>query len=244
MFWIGFFSIPLILLMLLGLMAGSGKLLNKMEKIFIHVKEVVCSVVFTLLSYVFTLLYSMVAIISGNAVINAMLCALFLVFSWYIVEKMYQKISGENFENEAKNENEKALSHKDKNVCHLCALIAVVCSSVLLCIEKGDGSYLILTSIAISIWIGAYIPISEIYQGIKFKVTFESVIKEFKNKKLSVVLSAVISAVFMLFLVSENDLAQKLNVVIEEIGVGIAAGSISVILGMVSYGLIKNRKRT
>ena len=29
MFWIGFFSIPLILLMLFGLMAGSGKLLNK-----------------------------------------------------------------------------------------------------------------------------------------------------------------------------------------------------------------------
>ena len=41
-----------------------------------------------------------------NAVINAMLCALFLVFSWYIVEKMYQKISGENFENEAENEND------------------------------------------------------------------------------------------------------------------------------------------
>lgn len=244
MFWIGFLSIPLILLMLFGLMAGSGKLLNKIEKNFIHVKAVVCAVVFTFLSYVFTLLYSMVAIISGNAVINAMLCALFLVFSWYIVEKMYQKISGENFENKAENENEKALSHKDKNVCHLCALIAVVCSSVLLCIEKGDRSYLMLTSIAISVWIGAYIPISEIYQGIKFKVTFENVIKEFKNQKLSVVFSAVISAVFMIFLVSENDLAQKLNVVIEEIGVGIAAGSISVILGMVAYGLIKNRKCT
>lgn len=241
MFWIGFFSIPLILLMLFGLMAGSGKLLNKIEKNFIHVKVVVCVVVFTLLSYIFTLLYSMVAIISGNAVINAMLCAVFLVFSWYIVEKMYQKISGEN---KVENENEKALSHKDKNVCHLCALIAVVCSSVLLCIEKGDRSYLILTSIAISIWIGAYIPISEIYQGIKFKVIFESVIKEFKNKKLSVVFSAVISAMFMIFLVSENDLAQKLNVVIEEIGVGIAAGSITVILGMVLYGLIKNRKCT
>lgn len=49
---------------------------------------------------------------------------------------------------------------------------------------------------------------------------------------------------FMIFLVSENDLAQKLNVVIEEIGVGIAAGSITVILGMVLYGLIKNRKCT
>lgn len=101
-----------------------------------------------------------------------------------------------------------------------------------------------LTSIAISVWIGAYIPISEIYQGIKFKVIFENVIKEFKNQKLSVVFSSVISSVLMIFLVSENDLAQKLNVVIEEIGVGIAAGSISVILGMVAYGLIKNRKCT
>ncbi len=80
MFWIGFFSIPLILLMILGLMAGSGKLLNKIKKDYIHVKAVVCAVVFTLLSYAFTLLYSMVAIISGNAVINAMLCAVFLVF--------------------------------------------------------------------------------------------------------------------------------------------------------------------
>lgn len=36
MFWIGFFSIPLILLMLFGLMAGSGKLLNKIEKNYIY----------------------------------------------------------------------------------------------------------------------------------------------------------------------------------------------------------------
>lgn len=242
MFWIGFVSMPIILLFLLGLMVGSGKLLNKVEKVFVNVKVVVCAVVFTLLSYVFTLLYSMVAIISGNIVINAMLCAVFLVFAWYIVEKLYQIISGENVEMETENKNEKILSHKDKNICHLCALIAVVCSSVLVYIEKGDKGYLSLTSIAISIWIGAYMPISEIYQGIKFKVTFASVIDEFKNKKLSVVFSAVISAVFIVFLCSENDLTQKLNVAIEEIGKGIIVGSILLILGMIIYDLIKSKK--
>lgn len=49
-----------------------------------------------LVCFLFTLLYSIVAIVTGNVVVNALLCAIFLVFSWFIEEKLYQLLSGEN----------------------------------------------------------------------------------------------------------------------------------------------------
>lgn len=240
MFWIGFAIIPITMFLLFLLMIGSGKLLNRFENVFASVKVIVCTIVFTFLTYVFTLFYSMVAMISGNMVINALLCAVFLVFSWCIVEKMYQKLAGED----GNTENEKTLSHKDKNVCQLWALIAVALSSALMWIQNGDKDYIMLLSIAISIWIGAYVPVSEIYKGIQLKTIFKGILNDFKNKKPKVTITAIISAAFVVFLISKNELAKKINLVIEEIGKGIATSSIILILVLIVYGLTKNKKST
>ena len=240
MFWVGFASILVIMLLLFLLMAGSGRLFIRFANFFVKVKVAICTVVFTLLSYVFTLLYSMIAIVSGNIVISTMLCAVFLIFSWYIVEKMYKMISGEN--NYKGESIEKTLSYKDKNVCYLCALIAVILSSISLYFENENMDYIIVISIVISIWIGAYVPISEIYQGKNFKSVLLEVVAEFRNAKCIVVFTAVISVMFTVVLVYRNDLAQKLNLIIDEIGKGMAAGSILLILWMIVYGLIKGKK--
>lgn len=226
--------------LLLLLMAGSRKLLNRLEKLFNNAKVVGGTIIFTLLSFVFALLYSMVAIVSSNIVINALLCAVFLVFSWFIVEKMYQLISGEG--TDIKDENKKILTKKDKNLCNLAALIAMLVSSIMLYIKNENIDYIILMSIAISIWIGAYIPISEIYQGTGLKNIVGIVAEEFKSEKATVWVTAGLSLLFILFFVSGNAVAQKLNLVIEEIGKGMAIGSLVMILGLVFLGIVNKKQ--
>lgn len=94
MFWMGFFSIYFIFAFLGLLMHFLGKMFDKFIETLKGLKSIACAVVFTLLSYVFTLLYSMVSILTGNIYLNAILCAIFLVFSWFMVEKFYQLMAG------------------------------------------------------------------------------------------------------------------------------------------------------
>ena len=95
MFWMGFFSIYLIFAFLGLLMHFLGKMFDKFIETLKGLKSIACAVVFTLFSYVFTLLYSMVSILTGNICFNAILCAIFPVFSWFMVEKFYQLMAGE-----------------------------------------------------------------------------------------------------------------------------------------------------
>lgn len=240
MFWIGFVSIYVIMGVLILMMSGSEKLLKKMEVFFKNAKIVGCTIVFTLLSFVFTLFYSMVAMVSSNAMTNALLCTILLIFSWFIVEKMYQKISGEGVDSEDKGKI--VLTKEDKNVCNLWALLGVIVSSILLYLQNQSSEYFILVSIAISIWIGAYIPISEIYKGRKVKTIAIIVAKEFKTKKTIVWITAILCVLFIVFLVLENNVAEKLNTLLEEVGKGIVCGSLVMILVLMLWGVIKKKK--
>lgn len=238
MFWIGFLIMPGIMLLLFCIMKGSRKLLNRLKNIFVNVRVIVCTMMFTILTYILTLVYSIVALASGNMVINAMLCAVFLVFSWCIVEKLYQILA----EEDNNTETEKVLSYKDKNICQLCALIAVTLSGAMMSIQNDNRDYIILLSIAISIWIGAYVPISEIYKGMRIKAIFKGVLNDFKNKNPKVTITAIVSTTLLVILISKNELVEKINLVIEEIGKGIATSSIILILGLIVYGLTKKKQ--
>lgn len=92
-FWIGFIGIYIVLLFLIFIMKESNKLISSILE---RGKTVVCTILFTWFVFLFTLLYSIVAIVTENIVVNALLCAIFLVFSWFIEEKLYQLLTGEN----------------------------------------------------------------------------------------------------------------------------------------------------
>lgn len=240
MFWKGFIGFYVVIGLLVLLMTGSQKLFNKFVIVLLRCKRVVCAVIFTLFSFVFTLLYSMVAISLGDIVLSGPLCALFLVFSWFVVEKLYQLIAGEKGSD---NKESIVLTKEDKNVCNLFSLFGVVWSSVVLCYEDRSLEYVILICIAVSIWIGAYIPVSEIYSGTSLGKVLCIIASEFKSKKISVWLSAILSAAVVTILVSKNELVQKLNVIIDQIGFGIVAGSVVMVLVLIFWGFCKQRKR-
>ena len=175
MFWFGFISIYLILLILIGVMKLSNKLISSILE---GARRVVCALLFTLFVFLFTLLYSIVAIVTGNVVVNALLCAIFLVFSWFIEEKLYRLLSGENG-----SEKDKVLTKEDKNLCALFALIGVILSSIVLFCEDRNSEYFILVSMAVSVWIGTYVPVSEVYKGTSIKKIVCIIKKSLKIKK-------------------------------------------------------------
>ena len=239
MFWIGFFSVYSILGLLILLMVGSGKLFDKLAAVFTKAKTVGCAVMFTLFSFMFTLFYSMVAIVTGNIVLNTLLCAMFLVFSWFVMEKLYQLMAGEKG---CENEKIKILAKEDKNVCTLFSVIGVIFSSAVLCYEDQSLEYVILISIAISIWVVAYIPVSEIYKGTPVKKLVCIIANDFKSQKISVWISSIVSAIIVTVLASKNELVLKLNELVEEFGMGIAIASIVLILILTIMDLCRKRK--
>lgn len=177
MFWIGFGSIYLIVGCLFLLMKLANGLFIKIVSKFKKVETAACVFVFTVFSYMSILIYSIVALLTENIMINALICAVFLVFCCFIVEKLYECMAGES-----KNETNKVLTKEDKNVCNLCSLLAVIISCIILSYEDKSLEYVTLISIAISIWIGTYIPLSEIYNRKTIKQIKCSIVKEFKCK--------------------------------------------------------------
>lgn len=240
MFWVGFFSVYVILGILFILMLGSGKLFNKLSKVVINVKIVISAIMFNLFSYIFTLMYSLVAIITGNIMFNAVLCAVFLVFSWFLVNKLYQLMTGENGSEDDEN---RILLKEDKNICNLFSLIGVICSSIVLSYDNKSFEYFTLISIVVSIWIGAYIPISEIYKGTPVRVVLLEVLKEFSSKNKVVWISSIVCVVILAVFASNSNISLKLHTLIEIFGSGIAVGSIVLILLIAILGSCKKRKR-
>jgi hypothetical protein len=234
MFWFGFISIYLILLILIGVMKLSNKLISSILE---GARRVVCALLFTLFVFLFTLLYSIVAIVTGNVVVNALLCAIFLVFSWFIEEKLYRLLSGENG-----SEKDKVLTKEDKNLCALFALIGVILSSIVLFCEDRNSEYFILVSMAVSVWIGTYVPVSEVYKGTSIKKIVCIIKKEFKNQKVSVLFSAIASTTIVTFLVSKNEVILKVNELVNKFGSGIACGSIVLIVILIIVALCKKNK--
>lgn len=138
------------------------------------------------------------------------------------------------------NEEIRTLTKEDKNICNFYALIGVIVSSIVRCFQDESSEYIILISIAVSIWIGAYIPISSIYEGKTLKELKEIVFADFKCKKL-VHISAIVSAVIIIMLVLKNEFVVKLNEIIEQFGRGMAAGSIVLILFIIIFSFIRSK---
>lgn len=161
------------------------------------------------------LIYSIVALLTQNIMLNAVICARFLVFCWFLVEKLYESMAGE-----VKNKEKKILTKEDKSL-----------------------EYVTLISIVISIWIGTYIPMSEIYNRKTIKEIIGCIGNEFKCKKL-VWGYAVASSIIILILVSKNEFTLKLHGIIDKIGNGIACGPIIMIIAffIVNYFIKRIRK--
>lgn len=237
MFWIGFFSVYLISGCLFLFMKFANRLFFKFEKILKRMEKVACVFMFTVFSYMSVLSYAIVSLLTGKLIISAVMCAVFLVFCYWMVEKIYEWMSGE-----CKNKENKILTKEDKNVCNLWSLIAVIISCIILSCEEKSLKYIILISISISIWIGTYIPLSEIYNEKTIKEIVSNIKKEFKCKK-SVWICSIVSSFAILVIVSKNKFILRLDRIIDKMAYGIVCGTIIMIIAiMVASYFIKRKK--
>lgn len=237
MFWIGFFSVYLISGCLFLFIKFANRLFFKFEKILKRMEKVACVFMFTVFSYMSVLSYAIVSLLTGKLIISAVMCAVFLVFCYWMVEKIYEWMSGE-----CKNKENKILTKEDKNVCNLWSLIAVIISCIILSCEEKSLKYIILISISISIWIGTYIPLSEIYNEKTIKEIVSNIKKEFKCKK-SVWICSIVSSFAILVIVSKNKFILRLDRIIDKMAYGIVCGTIIMIIAiMVASYSIKRKK--
>lgn len=237
MFWIGFFSVYLISGCLFLFIKFANRLFFKFEKILKRMEKVACVFMFTVFSYMSVLSYAIVSLLTGKLIISAVMCAVFLVFCYWMVEKIYEWMSGE-----CKNKENKILTKEDKNVCNLWSLIAVIISCIILSCEEKSLKYIILISISISIWIGTYIPLSEIYNEKTIKEIVSNIKKEFKCKK-SVWICSIVSSFAILVIVSKNKFILRLDRIIDKMAYGIVCGTIIMIIAiMVASYFIKRKK--
>ena len=237
MFWIGFFSVYLISGCLFLFMKFANRLFFKFEKILKRMEKVACVFMFTVFSYMSVLVYAIVSLLTESIIVNAVICAASLVFCCWGVEKLYELMTGE-----CKNKENKILTKEDKNVCNLCSLIAVIISCIILKCEERSSEYIILISISISIWIGKYIPLSEIYKEKTIKEIACDIKKEFKCKK-SVCICSIASSCAILVIVSKNKFILRLDSIIDKMAYGIVCGTIIMIVAiMVASYFIKRKK--
>ena len=237
MFWIGFFSVYLISGCLFLFIKFANRLFFKFEKILKRMEKVACVFMFTVFSYMSVLSYAIVSLLTGKLIISAVMCAVFLVFCYWMVEKIYEWMSGA-----CNNKENKILTKEDKNVCNLWSLIAVIISCIILSCEEKSLKYIILISISISIWIGTYIPLSEIYNEKTIKEIVSNIKKEFKCKK-SVWICSIVSSFAILVIVSKNKFILRLDRIIDKMAYGIVCGTIIMIIAiMVASYFIKRKK--
>lgn len=237
MFWLGFFSVYLISGCLFLFMKFANRLFFKFEKILKRMEKVVCVFMFTVFSYMSVLIYAIVSLLTENIIVNAVICASSLVFCCWVVEKLYELMTGE-----CKNKENKILTKEDKNVCNLCSLIAMIISCIILSCEEKSLEYIILISISISIWIGTYIPLSEIYNEKTIKEILSNIKKEFKCKK-SVWICSIVSSFAILVIVSKNEFILRLNRIIDKMAYGIVCGTIIMIVAILVASYFIKRKK-
>ena len=163
--------------------------------------------------------------------VGAFACAIYLVISWMVTVKIYLIIAGKT----------QVLMKEDKNFCHLLSIIGVILSSVIMGIDNSEIEYIILISCSISILIGAYIPISSIYEDKSLKEICQDITKEFRGAKKTVKITSLLCLCFIIMTVSSNENAVKIQKVIDAIGSGVVVGIVSMIVLVALTAMIRNK---
>ena len=227
LFLLGFLSPYIgILIIAIGMKLG-GKKLDSIGK---SLKKLYCTVLFTLSIFGASLIASFISMISGELILGAIFSTVVLLICWCSVELFYR----------AYIDREELLKESDKNFCNLCGMVIVVAIGVYLFLAKNYRNYLEIGSIAISIWLGAYIPIVKIFSGEKFKNLIAETLSSFECKDNLVKTVSIMTGLIIFYLNMNSSGSIAINAAIDEFKKGLFWGCI-LILG-VSIGKITYKK--
>lgn len=232
MFWLGFLS-PYIGIFLIAIgMKLEGKRYNCIGKIL---KKIYCTVLFTLSVFLASLISSFLSLISGKLIFGAVISAAVLLICWCGVELFYRNYI----------DMEEILNENDKNFCNLCGLVIVAATGIYLYSKENYGDYLVMCSIAISIWIGAYVPITKIFSGKKFRDLFIDAVSNFACKDKLVKSVSIITGLVILFLNTNSQESIAVNALIDKFSEGLVWGCAMIFgisIGEIVYKKSVNKK--
>lgn len=207
---------------------------NKYENLLQSIKEFGCAVMFILISFLMALIYLVLGISTSNVAANSLLCSAFLVVSWMMTEQMYQLLTGKE---------RSVLAKEDKNICNSFALLGTVIFSGVMWNKSGNMEYSVLICASISVWIGEYIPISEIYKGSSWKVIWCSVLQELYSKKKTVWIAASVSAFCLLVILYNDSFVQKISVLLPKFALGVLVGVIVMVICIKIRAHIRTKRK-
>lgn len=184
------------------------------------VKTVGCPLLFTLLMTITMMSYGSLSLITANRWFNAITCSAYLVFAWIVVERIYELMDSKS---------DRVMDKVDKNYCHIIAGVSLA----VMCIvrSKVTTDYLIFASIAISIIIGAYFPIDDVFNGGKIKDIGKKILK---NTIIGIRLQTVIGSAAAAAVLVLSSFDARGSKMIEEnlgwFGIGILSGGFLIII--------------
>lgn len=208
---------------------------GKALSVFIQkAKEYVSICVFLLSAIGLTFFYSLVAISTSSNLLNAILGVIFLILSWMAENALYKIIAdGEEF-----------MNLSDKNVSNFLALVCMAGSSVVCGIKLGSVEYIILFSMAISVFVGEYISIEDIYSNMSFATILSNIKSKFQCAHKKVWIIGIIINIFFLILLIFDEIANKLNKFIDRFGQGVVVGILSSLLVFILVMVGMEKKKT
>lgn len=199
----------------------SALIFGKMLCAFIQkAKKYVSILVFLLSAIGLTFFYSLVAMSTSSNLLNAIFCAIFLVLSWMAENALYKRIA----------DGEEIMNLADKNVSNFLALVCMAGSGVVCGVKLENVEYVILFSMAISVFVGEYISVEDIYSNKSFAIVLSNTKSKFRHAHKSVWIIGIIINILFLVLLIFDEIANKLNYYIDKFGQGLAVGILSALL--------------
>ena len=117
-------------------------------------KKIYCTVLFTMSVFLASFISGFFCLISGELILGAAISAVVLLICWCSVELFYR----------VNIDTEEILKENDKNFCNLCGLVIVAATGIYLYSKENYEDYLVMCSIAISIWIGHMFQLQKFFQ--------------------------------------------------------------------------------
>lgn len=184
---------------------------------------------FSALSYLFNLEYICLASFLQEVILGEAICAISLILSVCVLEMLFEALSGR--------EGNDTLTAQDKNVSVIISYFFVMIIGCASCSRLENIDFLKIISISLSLILGLYFPVQNVYKGFSLKRIFDEICSQFIGFKLSVVISDVLLAVFLICI----SVIPKLHSLIEAMRGGLALGwVISICIAL--YYIIKKGK--
>lgn len=180
----------------------------------------------------------------GAEMISPVVSAGVLIIVWKIIDKVYSGMYCMRDKKTKKIRNdERQLTHQDKNLCNTVGMSGLIICGLVMFIQEKQWSYFGMCSMAIGIWIGAFISIQSIQSDHTVQAVKEGLKQNFGEiDKVILVISILVVA--SIVCMSSLRCFARVQEVVDKLTLGFGIGSVIFVVGLlVKEKMIKDCRK-